>query len=303
MARGMRNLLPALALVAAPAVAQTGTIHFAAFGDFGNGIGANAVADLVKSRSPDFIVSVGDNCYGGSLKPISAQVGNKYAAFVDSGRFWSALGNHEYTDGCGGPNAVNYFAYFTLPNNERYYDFVSGPVHFFVLNSNGFGREPDGRTPTSIQGEWLKARLAASTAPWQVVVFHHPSYSSGKHGSSEAMRWPFEAWGADAILTGHDHSYERIVRDDNADGVKLPYFVTGLGGQPPRSLTRQPVAGSQIFYAGANGELFVTASSTAMSFEFRNTSGTVIDSYSLSAGSIATKAKPASGPFQWKVCC
>ena len=299
----VRNLLPALALIASPALAQTDTIHFAAFGDFGNGPGANAVAELVKAQSPNFIVSVGDNCYGSALSPISVQVGNKYAEFVDSGRFWPALGNHEYTDGCAGPDAAKYFAYFTLPNNERYNDFVRGPVHFFVLNSNPRDREPDGRTRTSIQARWLKAKLAASTAPWQVVVFHHPAYSSGIHGSREVLQWPFEAWGVDVVLTGHDHDYERILRDDNSDGLSLPYFVTGLGGQLPRPLTHDPVSGSQIFYAADNGALFVTASSTAMNFEFRNTSGTVIDSYSLTAGSTTLQSKPSNDPFQWKVCC
>jgi len=129
IARVLRKLLPVLALLASPTLAQTTTVRFAAFGDYGNGPGANAVATLIKGRTPDFIVSVGDNCYDGI--PLATQVGNKYDTFVKGGRFFSAVGNHEYSDKCGGPSAANYFSYFTFPNNERYYDFVRGPVHFF----------------------------------------------------------------------------------------------------------------------------------------------------------------------------
>jgi len=143
--------------------------------------------------------------------------------------------------------------------------------------------EPDGRTPDSKQGQWIKARIAASKSPWQVVVFHHPPFSSGYHGSMTPMRWPFEAWGVDAVLTGHEHSYERILRDDNANGVKLPYFITGLGGRLPRAITRS-VAGSMSRYWADYGALFVTASATALSFEFRNTKGLVIDTYSVKKG-------------------
>jgi len=293
--RARQSLLAFLAIgLASPAFAQE-TISFAAFGDYGNGPGANAVAALVKGRTPDFIMSVGDNCYGGI--PIATQVGNKYDTFVQEGRFFAALGNHEYSDKCGGPGAANFLSYFTFPNNERYYDFVRGPVHFFVLNSNNIARETDGRTATSIQGEWIKARIAASTSPWQVVISHHPPFSSGKHGPMKPMRWPYEAWGVDAVLSGDEHSYERIVRDDNANGVKLPYLIVGLGGQKPRPITRN-IKGSESKYWADYGALFVTASSTALSFEFRNTSDAIIDTYS-----ITQSAAPSATGFDFKVCC
>ena len=57
---------------------------------------------------------------------------------------------------------------------------------------------------------------------------------------------------------------------------------------------RRAVAGSVVRYAAADGALFVTATSTAMNFEFRNTAGTVIHRYT------ATKAaaKPAAAPVR-----
>ena len=269
-------LLP-LAAVAMPATAfaQT-TVKFAAFGDIGSSSNAGAVASLVRSRGADLILMLGDLCYGSV--PLATQVNANYSAEKKASKLRPALGNHEFTDSCGGGNnASGYRAFFRLPNNERYYDFRHGPVHLLVLNSY---KDPDGTSATSKQAMWLKARLAASTSPWQVVLLHHPPYSSGAaHGSTSYMQWPFEAWGADAVLAAHDHVYERIIRDVNGDGVKVPYFVSGLGGRSRRSFG-SAVKGSVKRYNSAYGALFVTATSTSMRFEFRRTGGTLIDSYS-----------------------
>ena len=114
-------------------------------------------------------------------------------------RFWPTLGNHDYDRGL-----TNYTNYFTLPNNERYY--AAPPVddiQFFVVNAND--QEPDGTSSTSKQAMWLKGALAASTATWKIVLFHQPAYSSGEQGNTLNMRWPFQQWGASAVINGHDH--------------------------------------------------------------------------------------------------
>ena len=268
--------LPTIVLLAFSqgAVAQT---KFAVIGDYGNGPQAANVATLIKGQSVSFILTVGDNCYGSS-PGIATQVGNKYGTYVSNRQFWPSLGNHEYSDGCGGGSAKGYFAYFTLPGNERYYDRVIGPVHFFAINSNS--QEPSGITATSTQGKWLKSKLARAREPWKIVYFHHPPFSSGLHGSTKTMQWPFEAWGASLVLNGHDHDYERIQRDDNHDGKKLTYIVDGMGGQPPRSFSTT-VSGSVFRYNSGNGALFVTATNTTLSLQFRNTGGSVVDSTTL----------------------
>ncbi len=279
--------LLALAVFALPtaAFAQTTSIKFAAFGDIGNTAGSAAVAKLTRNQGAQFILMPGDICY--DTPPIGEQVNANYAAEKAAGKLHPTLGNHEFDDPCGGgPSAAGYLNYFTLPNNERYYDFVKGPVHFFALNSY---KEPDGTSANSKQGRWLKAKLAASTSPWQVVFFHHPPYSSGYHQSSTYMRWPFEAWGADAVLNGHDHDYERVLKDTNGDGVKLPYIVSGLGGKSRRAFGTV-VSGSVKRYFAADGALFVTATPTSMKFEFRNTGGTLIDSYSTTRSSTTTQS-------------
>jgi len=296
----VKRLLAALALLSSPVFAQD-TVRFAAFGDYGTGPGTAPVAELVNNQAPDFIITVGDNCYG--TTPIATQVGDHYGTWVAGSRFWPSLGNHEFEDACGGGSgASGYRAYFTLPNNERYYDIVIGPVHFFALNSNILKYEPDGRSASSVQGQWLKNKLATSTSPWQVVFFHHPPYSSGG-GTTKIMRWPFEKWGVDAVLSGHAHDYERILKDANADGVKLPYFVTGLGGESISSFSGK-VSGSAKRYNKDYGAMFITASSTALNFKFRNTSGTLIDSYSITKSATATtQSQKTTTPTQpeWKI--
>ena len=263
-------------------------VRFAAFGDYGNRGGAAAVAQLVDSMNVDFIVTTGDNVYGS--ESIDQQIGSKYSDYIGdydgafgagsvTNRFFPSIGNHEYNGEGGGVPA--YLDYFTLPGNERYYEFVEGPVHFFALNSNP--EEPDGRSSTGTQADWLKAALAASDSPFKIVYFHHPPYSSGdKHGSTETLRWPFEEWGATAVLSGHDHVYERLLRDDNDDGTFMPYFVTGLGGASPYGFDT-PLDSSKVRYSDDFGAMLIQASEESITFEFwavgDGGAGKLIDSF------------------------
>jgi hypothetical protein len=237
-------LLALVSFTLAATTAPAAPVRLAVFGDYGDDSPEElAVAVLVDSLGVDAIVTLGDNSYGST--PIDVNVGKYYSDYIgdytgDYGqgspqnRFFTCLGNHDYDDGDG---VDGYLDYFTLPGagiqttntsgNERYYDFVLGPIHFFAINSNA--PEPDGRSADSDQAQWLEAQLSASTSPWKIVMFHHPPYSSGSHGDNPVMQWPFEEWGATTVLSGHDHDYERIVQD------AYPYFVCGAGGRSLRS--------------------------------------------------------------------
>jgi hypothetical protein len=96
------------------------------------------------------------------------------------------------------------------------------------------------------------------------------------------MRWPFEEWGATAVFSGHDHAYERVMRDDNGDGVLLPYFTTGLGGHSRYSFGT-PVSGSAVRYSADYGTMIIDASDTQIDFEFWSVAGggRLIDSYGI----------------------
>ncbi len=260
-------------------------VRVAVIGDYGlAGPDEQAVADLVKGWQPDLIITTGDNNYwSGEAATIDANIGQYYHEFIhpytgsygpgaDTNRFFPSLGNHDLDTEDG----AAYFAYFTLPGNERYYDFTWGPVRFFALNSDP--RELDGVSSTSVQAAWLQNRLATSSSCWNLVYFHHAPYSSGAvHGNSDWMQWPFPTWGADAVLSGHDHTYERVVFNS------FPYFVNGLGGCSRYDFAI-PVPGSEVRYNASYGAMLVTASQVTITYQFVATDGTIIDTYSQSGG-------------------
>lgn len=189
-------------------------------------------------------------------------------------RFFPVLGNHDYGDyKNSNPPTPSYIAlsdpylnYFrpalqhgsmgawldgrtsvTLPDktnfhepdnvNLRYYKLSWGPVDFFFIDSNP--STPYGHSPDGYQGKWLQGHLQASTAPWKIVIFHHPPYTSGTAGENTLyMRWPFQDWGADVVITGHVHNYERFQisnsGDNHAPENSTPYIVNGAGGFVPQ---------------------------------------------------------------------
>jgi hypothetical protein len=261
---------------------QSASFRFAVIGDYGDDSTAEGdVAELVKSWAPDIIVTTGDNNYNdGAETTIDKNIGKYYHEFIypykgsfgdgaQVNRFFPSLGNHDWkTDG-----AQPYLDYFILPGNERYYDFTWGPVHFFVLDSDP--NEPHGNEEDSAQAAWLKPQLMNSIYPWKVVVMHHPPYSSAHHGSMEWMQWPFADWGADVVLAGHDHTYERISPLDD-----ILYFVNGLGGRSIYEFL-DIVDGSQVRYNGDYGAMLVDVSMGKIRFRFINRQGEVIDDFDL----------------------
>jgi hypothetical protein len=89
------------------------------------------------------------------------------------------------------------------------------------------------------------------------------------------MQWPFAEWGTDAVLSGHNHVYERISRDG------IPYFVNGLGGHPSRYVLLIPVAGTEVRYNDDYGAMRVEATEERILFEFIAVDEGLIDSYTI----------------------
>ena len=259
-------------------------VRFAIIGDYGfAGQAEEDVANMVAGWNPDFIITTGDNNYSeGAMTSIDQNVGRYYHRFIapyhgiygqgsSVNRFFPSLGNHDWA----APDALPYRAYFTLPNNERYYDVVFGTVHLFALDSDP--REPDGTSSESVQAQWLRNALARSTARWKIVYFHHPPYSSGReHGSTQYMQWPFKQWGATAVISGHEHNYERIILDG------FPYMVNGLGGRGLYSI-ESTIEGSVAHYDDEFGAQLVTADDKYIAFEFYNRKHALIDRLIISA--------------------
>ena len=252
-------------------------VRFAVIGDYGSsGSAEREVADLVAGLQPDFVITTGDNNYpSGAAETIDENIGRYYSDFIypyqggfassaTQNRFFPTLGNHDWVTAGAQP----YLDYFTLPGNERYYDIVRGNVHFFAIDSDL--HEPDGIGPNSIQAQWLQKELARSTSAFDVVAMHHPPYSSGPHGNTEPLQWPYATWGAELVLAGHDHCYERL----EIDG--LTYVVSGLGGRSIYSFG-PPVEGSQVRYNDQYGLTLVEADGRELSLSFLTIDGDLID--------------------------
>jgi hypothetical protein len=256
---------------------QPGRIRLAVMGDYGwSGPHEQQVAELVHSLHPDFVLTTGDNNYPlGAADTIDQNIGQyfsdliypyqgSYGGGATVNKFYPVMGNHDWYTNDG----AAYLAYFTLPGNERYYDVVLGDVHFFALDSDE--HEPDGVSATSVQAQWLKHALATSKSAYNVVAMHHPPYSSGPHGDTNYMQWPYAEWGADLVMAGHDHCYERL----EIDGIT--YIVSGLGGASLYSFA-EPDPGSVVRYNDQFGTTVLEASSEEMRSSFYDVDGKLID--------------------------
>jgi hypothetical protein len=145
-----------------------------------------------------------------------------------------AAGNHEYeTAGASG-----YFSYFGAAAGDKtkgYYSYNIGAWHIIALNSNC--SKVGGCGAGSPQEQWLRADLAANPTMCTLAYFHHPRFSSGRHGgnsSYDAFWKALYAAGAEIVLNGHDHNYERFAPQSPsaaADPKGIQQFVVGTGGK------------------------------------------------------------------------
>lgn len=259
-------------------------VRFAAIGDYGTGDPEEGdVAALIKGWDVDFIVTAGDNNYfNGEAKNIDEHIGQFYHDFIhpykgvygpgsDTNRFFPALGGHDWRQ----PEAKPHLDYFTLPGNGRYYDIHWEPVHIFILDS--IDQEPDGVTAGSKQAAWFRTTIARSNASWKIVIIHDPPYSSGKtHGSQKHAQWPFKEWGATAVISGNDHTYERL----EVDG--LPYFVNGLGGGRIYEFDEEEILPESIVrFNQDHGAMLVEASPESIRFQFITRAQMLVDEFVL----------------------
>jgi|GEM_PF-581403 len=271
---------------------------FACVGDYGDDDdNSRAVADMIKSWSPDYIITVGDNDYSdgafrGTFDALELAVGQYFHEFIgnyqgdygagsDVNRFFPTPGDHDWGDTCDDPAGLDdYLAYFTLPGgnsgNERYYDFRQGDIHFFSVHAI-LDCEPDGATADSVQAQWVQATAQASDAPVKIAYFHKPAYSSADQhiGEGEHMRWPWGDWGFALAMSGDDHVYERL----EIDGVT--YVTNGLGGLDIHGFVDPPVAGSQVRFADDYGAMRFDVFDDRIEASFITVGGTVVDTFTI----------------------
>lgn len=229
-----------------------------------------AVANMIIAASPDIVLSTGDTSDAGNFATSMAI----YQSFVTRGLFWPCPGNHDQTTTLGVPDyCQTFFDYYTYLANQYYYVLSLGPLDVFCLNSHGLN--PDGYLSSSRMGDWLAAMTAASTAQWKIALLHYPPFSSGDvHGSTPSMQWPqFEDM--DAVISGHDHIYERILVGDTY------YFVNGMGGSNHYGFVTPPVTGSQFRYNTLHGAMRLEVTQSRMNLRFVDTNSNIVDELEL----------------------
>jgi len=182
------------------------------------------------------VFTLGDDAYpDGTLAQFTDCYGPTWGRHKNRTR--PSPGNHDYHTA----GAAGYYTYFgaaasPLDTNctsdcKGYYSYNLGAWHIIALNS-----EIDHATG-SVQEQWLRADLAGNQSMCTLTYWHKPRFSSGRHGNNSGVQPFWQAlydYGADVVLSGHDHTYERFTPQSptgQADPTRgIREFVVGTGG-------------------------------------------------------------------------
>lgn len=265
------GILVALSLQLPPVAAAASTVVLVGAGDIGR---CDTWRDQKTGNLLDGIegtvFTAGDNAYpSGSSSNYVHCYGPAWGRFKD--RTKPTPGNHDYHTA----GAAGYFGYFGAAAGrpgKGWYAYTRGTWRIYALNSNC--SEVGGCWVGSVQQRWLAADLAAHPHQCVLAYWHHPRFSSGFHGNQKQVRglWVtlFDA-GADVIVNGHDHDYERFAPQDysgNADPASgIREFVVGTGGAELRPMGA-PIANSEVRDARSAGVLKLSLRAGAYDWQF-----------------------------------
>jgi hypothetical protein len=190
--------------------------------------GAKETAKLIENMAGT-VLAVGDLAYpNGTRANFKKCYEPTWGRFKD--RTLPTPGNHEYIT----PGAAAYFDYFGGRAGEKgkgYYSVDLQGWHIIAINSSigtGAGSE---------QMDWLQKDLSKNKAPCILAFWHHARFSSGPHGDNVYMDPIWETLAqhhASIVISGHDHSYERLApldamgQVDEQHGIRS--FIVGTGG-------------------------------------------------------------------------
>jgi len=241
--------------------------------DCGRLADAQATAGLVRTLIAGrrgMVFTAGDNAYpNGSTRDFARCYDPTWGAVRKRTR--PAVGNHEYNTAGAAP----YFAYFGRAAGKpgrAWYAYDLGAWRIYVLDSSCGGQASCRRG--SPQEAWLRADLATNPRECVAAIWHHARWSSGYHGSDSrtaALVTDLYAAGAEILITGHDHHYERFAPQrpdgglDRATGIRE--FVVGTGGGRlyPTFLPRQ---NSEVRSNSVHGVLALALEPGAYSWRF-----------------------------------
>jgi hypothetical protein len=238
-----------------------------------------ATSNVALGLSPAAVLLLGDNQYeNGALTKYQASFEPSWGRLKAITR--PAPGNHEYSTA----GAQGYYDYFGMAAGDPAKGWYSSDLagwHLVALNSNcaAIG----GCESSSPQGLWLAADLAAHPGICTLAFWHHPRFSSGPHGNDPLSQdfWTrLRAAGADLILNGHDHGYERFAPQSPA-GAADPggprEFVVGTGGKDITSVMTVR-ANSEVRNYSSFGILELKLYPNGYEWRFLSDAGSVLDS-------------------------
>ncbi len=239
----------------APSIGEL-NLRFGVIGDSGFGDDqTRQLAQRMMSYDLDFVLHTGDTVYkafeqSGPAEAFATKYFEAFGPLLHEAPIYPVLGNHDYDQAAqsnGEPYFLRAFPLLTdlsVPDSAHgtWYAFERAGIQFIMLDSQAF----QGAGGRAEQTAWLEERLSDPSVSFSIPVFHTPPYTSGLHqNDGQALRtdWNplFEAADTPLVISGHDHNYERIVRNG------VTYVVSG-GGSPVLYRETERVDGSQAFH-------------------------------------------------------
>jgi hypothetical protein len=231
----------------------------------------------------DAVLPLGDEQYEcGQLSAFQAVYARSWGQL--NGISHPVVGDNEYAgNGCATAGAAGYFTYFgdrATPQQpgctsscKGYYSYDLGSWHLVALNSECTQPGVGGCGATSPQVQWLKADLATHSNSCTLAYFHRP-YFSDKGGTVAKVKQLFKALhggGADVLLVGHQHIYERFAPQTptgaaSVNGVRQ--FIVGTGGTSQTALASPPPPNAEARNTGTFGVLTLTLHPSSYDWRF-----------------------------------
>jgi hypothetical protein len=244
---------------------------FAVVGDFGSGTSDEmAVASLIESWHPDFVLTVGDNAYPmGSKELLDPDIFRPYAAVMRESAWFPALGNHDVEADGGEPELE---AFHPL-GNERWYRFTWDSAAVVVLDSD------TSVAPGSPQLRFARRALARRSC-FRFAAWHHPPWEPPGKITNPGLRSNVvplvQKDGVQVVFNGHLHAYAR-----SRPHGGVVYVAVGTGGHSLDYDARTLTIPSARIVQGRFGALRVDVAGHEARFRYETVDGRVRDRFRL----------------------
>ena len=248
------------------------------------------VVEAIQSENVDFLLNTGDLVSSGGERDQWDTFLAIEQPLMQRIPLYPVVGNHEEYSG----DAPEFREVFVLPGNELYYSFDVGNAHFTVLDHHArtvAACEQDGELVVECfdeeQTAWLEEDLRGAAADPTLdhifVAVHMGPFTSkaGRTGSAQ-MRYLLpllDEVGVTAILSGHDHYYER---GESPEGI--PYLISGGGGAPLYDISDPCDNPHTVFFNDSVLHyVVVDVDGLDVSFTTRTATGAILDTLQVEA--------------------